>query len=100
MHVATPGGQQVPWASRFCETNVRTYVRDRQGRAGIWFFSLEATSRQAVEAALYKKYGDLYSAFEDIVVNGRDAVEELGLPKKSVENGRAVLSKGVVAAGI
>ncbi len=25
--------------TRFCETNVRTYVRDAQGRVGIWFFS-------------------------------------------------------------
>jgi uncharacterized protein len=42
MRVATPGGRRVPWASSFCETNVRTYVRDREGRAGIWFFSLDA----------------------------------------------------------
>jgi uncharacterized protein len=43
MRVATPGGQRVPWASNFCETNVRTYVRDRAGRSGIWFFSLDAS---------------------------------------------------------
>src|ERR1700723_1152857 len=33
MHVATGSGRQAPWASRFCETNVRTYVRDGHGRA-------------------------------------------------------------------
>ena len=40
----------LPGTGRFLETNVRTYVR-HQGRPGIWFFSLEATSRQAVEVA-------------------------------------------------
>jgi uncharacterized protein YqjF (DUF2071 family) len=32
----------VPWISRFPEMNVRTYVRDRNGARGIWFFTLEA----------------------------------------------------------
>ncbi len=40
----------LPGSGRFLETNVRTYVRHR-GRPGIYFFSLEATSRQAVQAA-------------------------------------------------
>jgi uncharacterized protein YqjF (DUF2071 family) len=39
-----------PGVSRFLELNVRTYVR-RDGRPGIWFFSLDAASRLAVEAA-------------------------------------------------
>ena len=51
MHVATPGGRQVPWASRFCETNVRTYVRDGAGRSGIWFLSLDAARLGAVAVA-------------------------------------------------
>jgi uncharacterized protein len=51
MHVATAGGHAAPWASRFCETNVRTYVRDRDGRAGIWFFSLDAARLGAVVVA-------------------------------------------------
>jgi uncharacterized protein len=51
MHVGTGGGREVPWASRFCETNVRTYVRDRQGRSGIWFFSLDAARLGAVLVA-------------------------------------------------
>lgn len=51
MHVATAGGHQAPWASRFCETNVRTYVRDRHGRSGIWFFSLDAARLGAVAVA-------------------------------------------------
>jgi len=51
MHVATPAGRQAPWVSRFCETNVRTYVRDGAGRAGIWFFSLDAARLGAVAVA-------------------------------------------------
>ncbi|MGN6679295.1 MAG: YqjF family protein [Streptosporangiaceae bacterium] len=51
MHVATPGGRELPWVSRFCETNVRTYVRDRAGRTGIWFCSLDAARLGAVAVA-------------------------------------------------
>ena len=32
----------------FPETNVRTYVRDAEGRTGIWFFSLDAARLAAV----------------------------------------------------
>lgn len=51
MVVAAPMGTTVPWASRFCETNVRTYVRDRSGRSGIWFLSLDAARLGAVVVA-------------------------------------------------
>jgi len=51
MHVAMPGGREFGRVSRFCETNVRTYVRDRAGRAGIWFFSLDAARLGAVVVA-------------------------------------------------
>jgi uncharacterized protein len=41
----------LPWLSRFHEVNVRTYVH-RDGRdPGVWFFSLDASSRMAVVAA-------------------------------------------------
>jgi len=36
----------IPWLSRFLELNVRTYVI-RDGRPGVWFFSLDAESRVA-----------------------------------------------------
>lgn len=51
MRVAAPGGLRVPWVSNFCETNVRTYVRDPEGRQGIWFFSLDAARAGAVVVA-------------------------------------------------
>lgn len=51
MWVAPPGANALPWLGRFCETNVRTYVRDQHGRDGVWFFSLEAARLAAVVAA-------------------------------------------------
>ena len=38
-------------ATRFLETNLRTYVRAADGEAGIYFFSLDASSLLAVSAA-------------------------------------------------
>ena len=51
MRVQTGGGHGAPWVSNFCETNVRTYVRDQAGRAGIWFLSLDAARLGAVAVA-------------------------------------------------
>ena len=51
MRVHTPGGRGAPWVSNFCETNVRTYVRDQAGRPGIWFLSLDAARAGAVAVA-------------------------------------------------
>jgi uncharacterized protein len=51
MRVSTAGGHRAPWVSNFCETNVRTYVRDGAGRTGIWFFSLDAARLGAVAVA-------------------------------------------------
>ena len=45
------GGAHLPGLSRFPETNVRTYVRGADGRDGLWFFSLEATSLPIVVSA-------------------------------------------------
>src|SRR4051794_38140014 len=44
------GAPPVPGLSRFCETNVRTYVTVG-GKAGIWFLSLDAASALAVAGA-------------------------------------------------
>lgn len=45
------GTLPVPQLSSFLELNVRTYVRARDGRPGVWFLGLDATSRLAVRAA-------------------------------------------------
>ena len=44
------GTPPLPGVSSFLETNVRTYVT-LEGKPGIWFFTLDAGSRFAVEAA-------------------------------------------------
>lgn len=41
----------VPGISWFLETNLRTYVRHDNGQTGVWFFSLDANHRLAVEVA-------------------------------------------------
>lgn len=41
----------VPHLSYFLEANVRTYVRDRLGRPGVWFYSLDCNRRLAVSVA-------------------------------------------------
>lgn len=41
----------VPWLSAFPELNVRTYVHDRDGRPGVWFYSLDAARWPAVQVA-------------------------------------------------
>ncbi|MGH9224090.1 MAG: DUF2071 domain-containing protein [Acidimicrobiales bacterium] len=37
MRVGIPWGRSARWFARFCETNVRTYVRDGAGRSGIFW---------------------------------------------------------------
>ena len=49
-NVAPRGVPSLPWLSRFPELNVRTYVRVAD-RPGVFFFSLDAGSRLAVQAA-------------------------------------------------
>jgi hypothetical protein len=46
-----PFGPALWWISEFPETNCRTYVRGPDGRAGIWFFSLDAARWAAVVGA-------------------------------------------------
>jgi uncharacterized protein YqjF (DUF2071 family) len=41
----------LPWISSFHEVNVRTYVHLEGRDPGVWFFSLDASSRLAVAAA-------------------------------------------------
>ena len=72
MHVATGGGHMLPWVSRFAETNVRTYVRNRDGISGIWFFSLDAARLGAVAVAR-STYGLPYFWSEmDVEQSGRE----------------------------
>jgi uncharacterized protein len=49
-HIHPRGLFPVPWLSGFPELNVRTYVT-RDGKPGVWFFSLEAANPIAVSIA-------------------------------------------------
>ncbi len=51
MRIDLPFLPAMPRILHFPETNVRTYVVDRRGRPGVWFFSLEASSLPAVVTA-------------------------------------------------
>lgn len=51
IRVGLPHVPPTPWVSRFEETNVRTYVRDAEGKRGVWFFSLDAARLGAVLVA-------------------------------------------------
>jgi uncharacterized protein YqjF (DUF2071 family) len=51
MMAKAPVGPELPWASHFWETNVRTYVTGPDGRTGVWFLSLDASRFGAVAAA-------------------------------------------------
>lgn len=45
------GTPSVPWVSNFLELNVRTYVHDGKGTAGVWFLSLDCNQPIAVWTA-------------------------------------------------
>lgn len=49
--VRPPGLPRIPLLSTFPETNLRTYVRTRNGATGIWFLAVEAQRLPAVLAA-------------------------------------------------
>ncbi len=51
MEVRLPKVPAVPGVSRFCETNVRTYVTAPDGTTGVWFLSLDAAKLPPVVAA-------------------------------------------------
>ena len=52
-NLRTRGTLPLPRVSSFLELNVRTAVVGPDGRPGVWFFSLDASSRLAVELARY-----------------------------------------------
>jgi len=62
----------VPGLSAFPELNVRTYVVPcgTDGRSGVWFFSLDATSRLAVRAARRMFHLPYFDAHISCQVNG------------------------------
>jgi uncharacterized protein len=72
------GVPPLPLLSSFLELNCRTYVQ-REDRPGIWFFSLDASSRLAVEAAR-RSYGLPYRHARMAVDDGRFSAKPFGVP--------------------
>jgi hypothetical protein len=72
--LTTPRGPAVPWLSSFLETNVRTYVVDRAGRRGVWFYSLDASRLIAVAGARVAYALAYYWSKMDLARNGDSVV--------------------------
>jgi uncharacterized protein len=68
-NVAPRGVPSLPWISEFPELNVRTYVRVDE-KPGIYFFSLDAGSTLAVQAARSLLNLPYYSAAMSTTANG------------------------------
>lgn len=60
----------VPGLSWFLEMNVRTYVRDRWGRSGVWFYSLDCN--QALACAVARRFFRLNYRDATMAVAGAD----------------------------
>jgi uncharacterized protein YqjF (DUF2071 family) len=72
-NVRLRGIPPLPWASAFLELNVRTYVQ-YGGRAGVWFFSLDASSPLAVRTARTAVQLPYYDARMDMHVDADGSV--------------------------
>jgi uncharacterized protein len=68
-NVAPRGIPSLPWVSEFAELNVRTYV-SMADRPGVYFFSLDAGSALAVEAARILLNLPYYSASMTVTRDG------------------------------
>jgi uncharacterized protein YqjF (DUF2071 family) len=64
----------VPGISDFPELNLRTYVRDRAGVPGVWFYSLDASQRLAVAIARRFFHLPYHAARMDAVREGTGAL--------------------------
>ena len=66
----------LPGVSSFHEVNVRTYVHHQGTNPGVWFFSLDANSRLAVEAARAAYHLPYFHAGIEFTPSG-DALPEI-----------------------
>jgi translation initiation factor 2 subunit 1 len=62
---------------------IREWKNEQKARKWIGFAATESEAdARAIEDAFLGKYGDLYSAFEEMVVTGAPAIEKIGLDKR------------------
>lgn len=63
---------------------IREWKNESKSRKWIGFAAEAAgVEPEVIEAAFYKKFGDLYTAFEAMVVEGESSIAKIGLPKKA-----------------
>jgi hypothetical protein len=74
----------MPFVSNFPEINIRTYVNDGE-RSGVWFFSLDASSWLAVQAARITYSLNYFHADMDVTVN--DGTVDYYSRRKDSESG-------------
>lgn len=86
-NVRPRGVPALPWVSEFPELNVRTYVRVG-GKAGVFFFSLDAGSPLAVAAA--RAIFDLPYYLASMEVEARDGTVHYNSRRTSAGAGEAV----------
>lgn len=60
----------LPFVSNFHETNIRTYVHFRGCEPGVWFLSLDAACRIAVEVARWKWHLNYFRSEMELVRDG------------------------------
>ncbi len=75
----------LPWISAFHEINVRTYVHLDGRDPGVWFFSLDASSRIAVAAARAMYHLAYYDAEMDLRV-GEGALPVIELDSRRTDD--------------
>ena len=62
----------LPIVSEFHETNLRTYVHFRGREPGVWFISLDAACRAAVEVARWKWHLNYFHSRMELLREGND----------------------------
>jgi uncharacterized protein YqjF (DUF2071 family) len=76
---------QIPGASQFLELNVRTYVHDRNGRPGVWFYSLDLNHGLGV--ALAKTFYSLPYHSATMTSENRAGLIEFRCQRQTVHEG-------------
>jgi uncharacterized protein YqjF (DUF2071 family) len=86
-NVRPPRLPSLPWISNFQELNVRTYVKDRSGVPGIWFYSLDCNQPFAVVGARLWLGLPYYRA--KMSASQNDGID-YGMRRKGLPNGRGI----------
>lgn len=96
LRIRPPRAPWIPWAGQFCETNVRTYVTDGEGRSGVWFFSLDVERLGTVVSAR-TAYGLPYLWSNMHIKEDGDRIEYAGVrrvPRRPRPGSRVVVRRG------